>query len=138
MESSTSFPYPLQICLSASKKSGNLVSAAKSSYEHRKYAEEIYRSIVFQYTSGLTYLPYKLRYMSPNPIMVSNRFMADLKEFHHALVLALNHIVEHWFSDNEATFSTRMPLESHEERLLQVRDLHLGNIIVTAYYLTTV
>lgn len=125
MESSTPFPHPLQICLSASKKSGNLVSAANSSYEDRKYAEEIYHSIVFQYTSGLAHLPYKLRYMSPHPIMVSDHFVGDLKKFHHALVLALNHIVQHWFSDNEAAFSTRMPLELHEEQLLQVRNRHL-------------
>jgi hypothetical protein len=120
MENHPSPSHPPQICLSASKKSGVLVSAANASFVDRKYTEEIYLSVVFQYTSGLAPLPYELRYVNPNPVVVSRQFLDDLEQFHHALNIALNHIVQRWCSDKEAAFAKRMPLEPHEEELLQV------------------
>ncbi|KAA8647429.1 uncharacterized protein ATNIH1004_006122 [Aspergillus tanneri] len=111
--------HPIQICPSASKKSQGLISPDNTSLRDRKQAEETYLSVIFQYTSGLAHLPYELRYMSPNPILVSRSFLAELERFHHALSKALNNIVARWFSDREAGFPTRMPLERHEEELLQ-------------------
>ena len=111
---------PLQICLNASRKKGSLVSAANASAEDRKRAEEVYYSVIFQYTGGPAKLPYELRYMTPNPILVSNAFLENLREFHDALSIALTDIVQRWFTDEKAAFPTRMPLEEHEEALLQV------------------
>jgi hypothetical protein len=39
---------------------------------------------------------------------------------HEALVEALKNIVPRWFSDVEARFPERMPLEKDEEELLKV------------------
>jgi hypothetical protein len=120
MENPPSPSHPPQICLSASKKSGVLLAPANASLEDRKYTEVVYLSVVFQYTSGLAHLPYELRYMNPHPVMVSRQFLDDLEQFHHAITTALNHIVQRWCSDKEAAFAKRMPLEPHEEELLQV------------------
>lgn len=96
------------------------MSAVDASYEDRKCAEEAYYPVIFQYTGGPANLPYELRYMTPNPILISDRFLADLRLFHDALAIALNNIVQRWFTDKEAAFPSRMPLEPHEEDLLQV------------------
>lgn len=108
-----------QICPGVSKKSGALVSAADASREDRTHTDEVYRSVIFQYTGPDT-LPYPWRYMCSHTVLVSDQFMSDLKQFHDALASALNNIVQRWFTDKEAAFPTRMPLESHEEELLQV------------------
>lgn len=113
-------PQPLQICLIASKKKGNLVSAIDASAEDRNRAEEVYYPVILQYTGGPANLPYELRYMTPNPILISNQFLKSLREFHNALSIALTNIVERWFTDEKAAFPTRMPLEQHEEDLLRV------------------
>lgn len=96
------------------------VSALDASYEDRKRAEEAYYPVIFQYTGGLTHLPYELRYMTPHPLLISDQFLADLRLFHDALAIALSNIVQRWFTDKEAAFPTRMPLEPHEEDLLLV------------------
>lgn len=111
---------PLQVCLSASQKKGMPVSALDASYEDRKRAEEAYYPVIFQYTGGPAHLPYELRYMTPHPLLISDRFLADLRLFHEALAIALTNIVQRWFTDKEAAFPTRMPLEPHEEDLLLV------------------
>lgn len=111
---------PPQACLGASKKRGALVRAAKASSEDRKHTWDVHRSVVCQYTAGTEYLAIPLRYLCPHPVLVSDAFMADLANFHHALALALTNIVQRWFTDKEAAFTTRMPLQYHEEELLQV------------------
>lgn len=111
---------PLQLCLNASKRAGTLVSASDASYEDRKRAQEAYYAVLYQYTGGPANLPYEPRYMTPDPILISHRFLAELRRFHEALAIALNNIVQRWFTDKEAAFPTRMPLEPHEEDLLQV------------------
>ncbi|KAJ5753304.1 hypothetical protein N7520_010221, partial [Penicillium odoratum] len=55
----------------------------------------------------------------PHPMRMNTQHTNSLKELHEALVIAINHIVERWWKDEEAAFPTRMPLEEHEERLLQ-------------------
>jgi hypothetical protein len=111
-----------QICSGVSKKAGALVSAADASREDRAHANEVYRSVIFQYTGGTDTLPYPWRSMCPHPILVSDQFIMDLQQFHDALASALNNIVQRWFTDKEAAFPARMPLEPHEEELLQVRN----------------
>lgn len=111
---------PLQVCLSASKRAGRLVSASDASSEDRQRAEEAYYSMLYQYTGGPVNLMYEPRFFTPHPILISDQFLAELKRFHEALAIALNNIVQRWFTDKDAAFPTRMPLMPHEEHLLQV------------------
>ncbi|KAF7620206.1 hypothetical protein AFCA_008843 [Aspergillus flavus] len=110
---------PLQVCLSASKRAGRLVSASDASSEDRQRAEEAYYSMLYQYTGGPVNLMYEPRFFTPHPILISDQFLAELKRFHEALAIALNNIVQRWFTDKDAAFPTRMPLMPHEEHLLQ-------------------
>lgn len=111
---------PVQVCLSATKQQGTLVSAADASPEDRKRADEAYCSVIYEYTNGPENLLYDPRYMTPHPILISRRFLEELTQFHEALAPALNNIVQRWFTDKEAAFPTRMPLAQHEEELLEV------------------
>lgn len=56
----------------------------------------------------------------PHPMRMNEQHTDELRELHEALVLAINNIIERWWRDEEAEFSKRMPLEAHEELLLQV------------------
>ena len=57
----------------------------------------------------------------PWPVLVTGEHHRQLTELHTALVLAIMDIVERWWSDPEARFPERMPLERKEEDLLRVR-----------------
>lgn len=56
----------------------------------------------------------------PRPILVSNQHQEQLAELHEALRIAVTDIVQRWWTDREARFPERMPLENEEEDLLQV------------------
>ncbi|KAE8311390.1 hypothetical protein BDV41DRAFT_578672 [Aspergillus transmontanensis] len=61
------------------------------------------------------------RFFTPHPILISDRFLAEKKRFHEALAIALNNIVQRWFTDKDAAFqhACDMPVMPHEEHLLQ-------------------
>lgn len=56
---------------------------------------------------------------SPFHICISRPFASRVRGIHKLLRKALIDIVERWYSDAEAKFPNRMPLEPHEEELLQ-------------------
>lgn len=57
----------------------------------------------------------------PRPMLLNRKHHAKLVELHGALSKAILDIVPRWWSDRDAGFPSRMPLEPDEERLLQVR-----------------
>ncbi|KAF7958169.1 hypothetical protein EAE96_003730 [Botrytis aclada] len=54
----------------------------------------------------------------PRPILINNKHQKQLEDLHEALVLAITDIVERWWTDQDAHFPARMPLEPREEHLL--------------------
>ncbi|CRG82758.1 hypothetical protein PISL3812_00104 [Talaromyces islandicus] len=108
-----------QICLEASRKAGFPSPATSACYDDRKRSEDAFRSAFVRYLGGEHVLPYFLKSQCPHPVLVSNGFMASLKEFHVALSAALTNIVQRWVVDEEADFPSRMPLERHEEDILR-------------------
>ncbi|KAI9040406.1 uncharacterized protein KD926_008363 [Aspergillus affinis] len=55
---------------------------------------------------------------SRKAVLVPNRFISSLKEFHVALATALTNIVQRWVVD-ESDLPSRMPLERNEEDILR-------------------
>ncbi|KAI2732198.1 hypothetical protein CBS147332_1337 [Penicillium roqueforti] len=55
----------------------------------------------------------------PYPVLGNEAHQRQLSELSEALVLAITDIVERWWSDVEARFPKRMPVEPVEENLLQ-------------------
>ena len=61
----------------------------------------------------------------PRPVLVERHHQVQMRTLHEALTAAITDIVQRWWSDTEARFPGRMPLEAEEEELLQVRRLLL-------------
>lgn len=56
----------------------------------------------------------------PRPVLVGQYHQQQLKDLHEALTAAITDVVQRWWSDKDARFPERMPLEDKEEELLQV------------------
>lgn len=57
----------------------------------------------------------------PRPILVGRHHQQQLKDLHEALTAAITDVVQRWWSDRDARFPERMPLEAKEKELLRVR-----------------
>ncbi|KAI1035213.1 hypothetical protein LB504_005808 [Fusarium proliferatum] len=55
----------------------------------------------------------------PRPVLVGRYHQQQLKNLHEALTAAITDVVQRWWSDRDARFPERMPLEAKEEELLQ-------------------
>ncbi|KAG5795803.1 hypothetical protein H9Q69_005126 [Fusarium xylarioides] len=55
----------------------------------------------------------------PRPVLVGRHHHHQLKDLHDALTAAITDVVQRWWSDKDARFPERMPLEAKEEELLQ-------------------
>ncbi|KAJ5644203.1 uncharacterized protein N7484_006710 [Penicillium longicatenatum] len=55
----------------------------------------------------------------PHPVLITQRHHDELSNLHFALNLALEDIIQRWWTDEEAQFPQRMPLEPEEEELLR-------------------
>lgn len=65
--------------------------------------------------------PYDLyRRACPYPVLVPRPRLCELRGLHVALSAAITSIVERWWTDKDAQFPERMPLEKQEEEVLQV------------------
>ncbi|KAK6712883.1 hypothetical protein SNK03_007292 [Fusarium graminearum] len=56
----------------------------------------------------------------PRPVLVGEHHQQQMKDLHKALTAAIADIVQRWWSDTDARFPERMPLEPREEELLKV------------------
>ncbi|KAJ5598164.1 hypothetical protein N7537_008248 [Penicillium hordei] len=55
----------------------------------------------------------------PRPILIHEMHQQQLAELHEALTAGITDIVERWWTDRDARFPERMPLEKQEEDLLR-------------------
>ncbi|KAF5626176.1 multidrug transporter [Fusarium sp. NRRL 52700] len=53
------------------------------------------------------------------PVLVGRHHQQQMKDLHEALTAAITDVVQRWWSDGDARFPERMPLEAKEEELLQ-------------------
>ncbi|KFA72015.1 hypothetical protein S40288_07661 [Stachybotrys chartarum IBT 40288] len=58
----------------------------------------------------------------PRPILIGKHHQVQLQNLHEALTIAVADIVERWWTDEDAQFPKRMPLEAAEEDLLKWLD----------------
>lgn len=109
-----------QVCLQYSHTVGSPVSPTSTKDEHLKSSEETYYSTLLQAVRGEHEPPVSLSAFCAHSILLPERFLTDLKCFHEAFAAALTNIVQRWFADSAADFPSRMPLEPHEQQLLEV------------------
>ncbi|KAJ5771926.1 Zn-dependent exopeptidase [Penicillium odoratum] len=68
---------------------------------------------------------------SPHPVLISRMHQEQAKNLHVALNLAIQDIIGRWWTDEDAKFPQRMPLESEEEDLL--RWMHVNQHLFRPY-----
>lgn len=56
----------------------------------------------------------------PRPILVGKHHQQQMQDLHEALTTAITDIVQRWWTDRDARFPERMPLEKEEEDVLRV------------------
>lgn len=66
----------------------------------------------------------------PRPILIGKNHQQQLESLHEALTIAITDIVGRWWTDRDAQFQERMPLEKEEEDLLRWLDAQVsqGNL----------
>lgn len=57
---------------------------------------------------------------SPRPILIGKHHQQQLERLHEALTAAIVDVVPRWWTDKDARFPERMPLQKEEEELLKV------------------
>ena len=107
-----------QISLGLSVQSGKLISAEKACKERQAADLAGLRASLLTSTPQW---PYSFHLQAcPFPMVVPQKQLNDLKMLHELLSSAITNIVERWWTDEEARFPERMPLESLEEDVLRV------------------
>ena len=108
-----------QIAIGLSNETQELVAAKKTSEESRAVdLKEMQASLL----SSAPVWPFDTyRQSSPYPILVTKQQICNLEALHICLSIAITDIVERWWTDKEARYWERMPIEGHEEDLLRVR-----------------
>ncbi len=107
-----------QISLSLSHHADKLVAAAVADKEKRKEDMLTMQESLLNSSSGWLSEVY-LR-ACPYPILIPRSKLHGLRNLHKILSIAITNIVERWWTDKEAHFPERMPLEKHEEEVLRV------------------
>ena len=107
-----------QISVSLSVERGAIAPAALTSPDRRGKDLQSVRNAVLEEHGGPIAANLHERH-PPFNICISERFVSHVREIHRLLDRALVDIVERWFSDKDADFPNRMPLEKHEEDLLR-------------------
>lgn len=107
-----------QISISLSLERGAVTPAHCVSFERCGRDRETINEDVLKNAGGPFTFDLDQR-MPPFHICITRRFADHVRRLHHLLDKALIDIVERWWSDAEADFPARMPLESKEEELLR-------------------
>ncbi|OKL58148.1 hypothetical protein UA08_06450 [Talaromyces atroroseus] len=112
-------PSVQQISLSLSRECNAIASATSASNSRLLRDLETVRDYVVPvFAPAKVPIPLDQR-LSPFNVCITKEFAHDLESLHRLLDRALVDIVQRWFADKQSDFPSRMPLEKHEEDLLQ-------------------
>ncbi|EIT82115.1 hypothetical protein AO1008_05784 [Aspergillus oryzae 100-8] len=111
-------PRHQQVCYSAILDKKQPVPVSDATEVDKKQDEVVYEK-VDQSTPQLGIDPNQ-QDISAFPMLSDKGFLAQLQEFHEALVKAIVNIVERWWDDSVSDFPSRMPLEPQAEEILKV------------------
>ena len=112
-----------QVSLGLSVQSGELTNAERASEEQKAVDLANMRASL---QSSTELWPHSFHLQAcPYPLVIPRRQLDDLEIFHESLNSAITNIVERWWTDGEARFPERMPLESLEEDVLRVSSSYI-------------
>jgi hypothetical protein len=114
-------PNHQQICWSVTDANGYPVPTIDAPKSNRSSEAEAYRRLIpLIHAPG--YNP-KEETLSPHPVLTNKSFLMRMRHTHDALVKAVVNIVDRWWTDTDANFPARLPLEKHVEEVLHVGDI---------------
>ncbi|KAI9035032.1 uncharacterized protein KD926_004706 [Aspergillus affinis] len=113
----------------APPKGGEYKSISSCDSEKRKYLQDhkAVQESLLEFSTADSWHKSALTAFVPRPILVSSEHKRRINEINDALVSAITDIVERWWTDIEARFPDRMPLEPAEEDLLRWIDSQVPN-----------
>jgi len=113
-------PWLRQVSVAASSDAGICISPENTDEATRametKYLQDSFVRNVTPYGQPPRRLASQL---NSHPAVLPKKFLEDVNIFHEALIIALDDIVDRWWTDKEADFPSRMPLEPRVEKLLR-------------------
>lgn len=107
-----------QVSLGLSLEAGELVTAAKAGEKTQVADLNAMQSSLLSSSPTWSYDTY--RQGCTYPMVVPRSHLYSLEVLHTLLTSAITNTVERWWTDKEARFPERMPLERHEENILRV------------------
>ena len=108
-----------QVCLASTISPADPVAPKSAQKEVQHKQKQAFNTYFESLTSGCRG---NVNNNSPNPLLLPERLQRSVAKLHEALVSGLSSIVNTWWTDEQAAFPRRMPLEPHEEDLLRVRN----------------
>jgi hypothetical protein len=138
-------PWLVQISLASTQDPQHPVLPEQVHPEYRIRESEALQERLADSVSPYGSFPGVAKRLNPHPALLPWQFMKNLETFNEALAIALNNIIERWWTDKEADLPSRMPLGPHVEELLQWVDKatahgfmppfqgHQGNLSTTRY-----
>ncbi|KAL6916552.1 hypothetical protein ACHAP8_007027 [Fusarium lateritium] len=115
----TKRPGLMQVSVSRSAEEKRLIPAYCSSLARRAKELEILRKNILTDAKG-TELAFGIQSrFSPHPVAVSDTLYSRMAQLHVLLGRVFIDIVDRWFTDENARFPERMPLDPSEESLLK-------------------
>ncbi|KAH6951991.1 hypothetical protein DER45DRAFT_605913 [Fusarium avenaceum] len=112
-------PWLRQISLAATKSANALVQPEQADKQTRMSEAEAMKQALLRNTQEYGDLPKVAKRLNPHPFVLPNDFLVNLEQFHEALALAIDNIVDRWWKDDDANLPSRMPLEPRVEKLLR-------------------
>jgi hypothetical protein len=112
-----------QISLRATKSVVDPISAIDAAHDDRLVERDAYDAAILRFIGDMKLSSMYAEKNSPYPIFMPRSFIEGLEEFQRLLFVAISNILDRWWEDSESDFPSRMPLESHEERVLKVGTL---------------
>ncbi|KAK7404147.1 hypothetical protein QQX98_010051 [Neonectria punicea] len=112
-------PWLRQVSLAATKSADVPISPDQVDPKTRTMESEAIQEALGRNVAPYGQLPGAARRLNPHPAVLPMKFVENLERFHEALALALDDIINRWWTDEEADFPNRMPLEPRVETLLR-------------------
>ncbi|KPM41505.1 hypothetical protein AK830_g5103 [Neonectria ditissima] len=110
-------PWLRQVSLLVTKDAEVLVPPEKADANARIMENEVVQEAFRRHVAPYGQLPRDVRQLNAHPTVLPMKFLKNLERFREALALALDSIIDRWWTDEEADFPSRMPLEPRVDLL---------------------
>lgn len=113
---------PLEQIHAVLRQAGEPAASARAGPATYRLEQEMHESALLRLCPAEKWYKSSHQAGCPRPILVAEHHQQQLADLHKALATSITDIVERWWTDAEARFPQRMPLQKEEEDLLRVSE----------------